>query len=152
MRVAGADTRVKAGPFGGLCVRQGLIVAACVETEDHWTGRSSGTNRHARLSVQESAQWDVLLIRPFRGREILTVTGCSLVRGSTCRSAVFTASNCCSLRVYLVSASFHSWDQNARGTHPSCCFCCDSQLIPSGVTKTCNSHGSPPYPRLCVRF
>lgn len=47
LQVAGADTEIKTGAFGGLCIHHGLIVAASVETEDYLIEHSSVVRRHA---------------------------------------------------------------------------------------------------------
>ena len=92
------------------------------------------------LSWGEAGRWN-LSVCSLMGREVLTVTGCCLVRGSTCRSTAFIVNNSSPIGVYLISASFYNWDQDPRGIL-SFCFCQNAQPMPFGVTETSNSDGN----------
>lgn len=49
-------------------------------------------------NTAEVGQCNLFSVYPFIGREVLTMTGCSFMRGSTWRSTVHTASSWCSTR------------------------------------------------------
>ena len=63
--------------------------------------------------------------------------------GSTWRNTVSTGRSCCSMEVYWVSSPFQSWGQNSEDILFFCCLCHSAQPIPSGVTDTSHSNGSP---------
>lgn len=73
-------------------------------------------------AMSEACWWNIS-IHPWMGRDLLTVTGCSLVRDSTCRSAAYTASYCCAIRVLSgkLPPSI-SGTKNLRDTVSFCCF------------------------------
>lgn len=79
---------------------------------------------------------------------------CSLVRGSTWRSTVYTARSWCSVRQCQVFAPFQSWDQNPSSIFSFCPLCHSAPPLPSGITGIPSSKGSPAWeiPRLLIGF
>ena len=95
--------------------------------------------------MAEVGRWHIVSIYPLIGRQVLAMICCSFVTGSILGSAVYTAGNYCSVGVYRFSTPFQSWDQNPKDTLSFCCLCHSAQSIPSGVTETSNSNGSPSW-------
>lgn len=103
--------------------------------------------------MAELGRWSTFSTLPLTGREVVTMPGCSFMRGWTWRSTVHTARSCCPMGLYQLAASFQTWDQNPRATL-SCCLCHYTQPIPFRVTDPSNSNGSLAWeaPRALICF
>lgn len=72
-----------------------------------------------------------------------TCTLAVLVTASVAGKAVYTATNCFSIKGYQLSAPFHNWDQKPTGVlvHSECCH--RPQSYSSAVTCVASSKGLP---------
>lgn len=96
------------------------------------------------------------ILNPPFNREVFTMKCFSFLRGSTWRTAMYIARNCCSVGVYWVAVPFPSWGPNPNPTNifPFGFFCHSAQPISQGITDTPDSNGSPAWkmPRVLIGF
>lgn len=93
------------------------------------------------------------------GGGVLTIICSSSVGGTSWRSAVYTARDCCSMGVYWVFIPSRILQVLCEpkilgGTLSFCCLCHSAQLIPSRDMDAFNSSGSPAWekPRALICF
>lgn len=120
---------------------QGLVAPAFLET----VGWQAGMPLRVEVwAVAEVGQWNVLSNHTLTGRGVLTMIGCSCLRGGTWRSAAYTAGSCCSMGC-MGLLPLPGWDQILGVFSPSVVSAAASNLqTPSGVTGTADPNGSPP--------
>lgn len=118
-----------------------------------WTGRlgapplqigmqisQSGSSSHGKSGSTEH------ILNPFpQGREVLRMICCCFIRGSMWRSTVCTARSYCSVGVYQVSVCpLPELEPNPKGIlYFSFLPLPRAQPMPSKITDTSNSNGSP---------
>lgn len=71
--------------------------------------------------MEEVGPWDIFSTYLLMGKKTLTMIGCSFVRVSTWKRAVYSAWNCCSIRIHCAPATVHSWGHSPGGALPLCC-------------------------------